>query len=119
VCLTGDQLGALLSQTAGAAASMERGDNEKALADFTRVTEIDPAGQEGFLFRAILHQRLGRVDLALADYDKLLSIAPDEQFYRNRHATLLQQKIRDHGFGPPISNKYRSPVGNCTVYTRG
>ena len=56
--------------------------------DLTRVTEIDPAGQQGFLLRAILHQRLGNVDLALADYEKLLSLAPNEQFYRDRRAAL-------------------------------
>lgn len=68
------------------------GANEKALADLTRLIEIEPNGQGGFLNRALLYENLGKLDLAIADYDKLLSFAPNEHFYVERRSALLEKK---------------------------
>ena len=85
----------------------ERGDFDK-LADLTRVTEINPDRQPGFLRRAVLHERLGNVGFALADYEKLLSLAPDEQFYRSRRDALLQTMTAAPALSP--SPKITAPL---------
>jgi hypothetical protein len=41
---------------------------------------------------ALLYERLGKTDLAIADYDTLIALAPAGTFYVERRAELLKAK---------------------------
>ena len=60
----------------------EKGDYPKAIADFTRVVEIDPKNGKGFNNRAVAHWLKGEPDHALQDLTRAqgLGIAVDPQF---------------------------------------
>jgi len=51
---------------------------ERALADFTRASEIDPANTRSFYYRASVHRVLGDLERALADLDRSLELNPFE-----------------------------------------
>jgi tetratricopeptide (TPR) repeat protein len=73
------------------------GDSDKALADLARAIEIDPKAASGLLNRAFLYERLGKLELAIADYDRLIALGEDDDFYKNRRAELLEK------LGKPVS----------------
>jgi tetratricopeptide (TPR) repeat protein len=96
------------------------GDGDAELADLTRVIELEPTFQRGLVSRALLYERLGKRDLAIADYDALLARSPDEKFYRDRRAALLAKK----GAGAPTPappatqapTRNAAPELDCRVY---
>ena len=75
------------------------GDAKGELAALNCLIEFKP-GETGLLHRALTYERLGRLDLAIADYDALLALDPHGKFYRERRAALL--KARDEGAAPPV-----------------
>jgi tetratricopeptide (TPR) repeat protein len=52
------------------------GDQQKAIADFTRVIELKPAYAEAYLQRGIAHSESGKYENALRDLNKALDLNP-------------------------------------------
>lgn len=57
---------------------VEKGDRERAVADFTRAIKIDPASAPAYFQRAKLHATAGRKAEAIADYRKVLELQPGQ-----------------------------------------
>jgi len=69
-------------------ASQAEGVLIKAREDFTAAIALRPKELAAFFNRAVIHQRLGHVDEAMADIDKVLELMPDSR------AHLLRMRIR-------------------------
>ena len=85
---------------------------ERTIADFTRAAEVNPTYPIPISNRALLYEQTKQYDLAFADYDKLISLPPDDTYYRERKAALLDK------FAPepePIILKSRSPSAPVTA----
>ena len=72
-----------------------RNEVEKAIADLTRAAEVKPDYPVPVGNRALLYEQTKRYDLALADYDKLLSLRPGDTYYTERKAALLDKLTRE------------------------
>ena len=60
-----------------------------ALADYTKVIELDPAYRAAHINRAAINKMMGKYDLALDDYNKVLELTPnDEKTIEAREKTL-------------------------------
>ena len=66
------------------------GDNAGELAAFNRMLALQPQDRRALLGRALLYEKLRKPDLAIADYDTLFTLAPDEKFFRERRAKLAE-----------------------------
>ena len=85
---------------------------EKAIADLTRAAEINPTYPIPISNRALLYEQTKQYDLAMADYDKLLSLSPGDVYYTERKAALLDKLAREP---EPIILKPGSPTAQPTV----
>jgi len=63
-------------------------DTEAEAAALNRVINVAPEGQSGLLRRALAYEQLGKLDLALKDYDALIAMAPSTRFYTERRDRL-------------------------------
>ena len=107
------------------------GDAKGEEAALTRLIALKPKDQYGILLRAFLYEKLGKADLAIADYDSLLGLDPDHKFYRERRAELLALKggvpagpapkvIDAAGDAPPATKAEDAPPElECRVYVPG
>ena len=68
---------------------------EKAIADLTRAAEVNPTYTIPISNRVLLYEQTKQYDLAFADYDKLISLRPDDTYYRERKAALLDKLARE------------------------
>ena len=68
---------------------------EKAIADLTRAAEVNPTYPIPVSNRALLYEQTKQYDLAFADYDKLISLRPDDTYYRERKSALLDKLARE------------------------
>ncbi len=71
----------------------KRGDNELALADFSKSLEINSGTAMAYLDRGAVYSNLGKDSLALLDFNKAIELNPSnpEQYY-NRGRTLVKFK---------------------------
>jgi len=90
---------------------------EKALEDFSRAIQIDPAKADGWLGRANSLQTLGQYEASLQDYDKAIDIDPKlANAYVNRgsaYSNLGEYKkaIADYEKGLALDPKIDDPPG--------
>jgi len=63
------------------------GDYEQALEQLELAIELDPLNVEAYHNRAVIHERQGRADLAIADYNTVLRYTPD---YEPSRAALVR-----------------------------
>jgi tetratricopeptide (TPR) repeat protein len=54
-----------------------KGENEKALADYTRMIALMPRNPDGWNHRGLLYQELGEYDKAIADFTECISLSPE------------------------------------------
>jgi tetratricopeptide (TPR) repeat protein len=54
-----------------------KGENEKALADYTRMTVLKPRDTDGWNSRGCLYQELGEYDKAIADFTACIPLSPE------------------------------------------
>src|SRR4029079_8697262 len=80
---------------------------EKAIADLTRAAELNPTYPIPVSNRALLYEQTQHYDLALVDYDKLLSLRPGDTYYAERKAALVDKLAREP---EPIMLKPGSPA---------
>jgi tetratricopeptide (TPR) repeat protein len=59
-----------------AVAYREKGETEKALADYTRMIALDPKQADGWNSRGNLYHELGEYDKAIADYTQCIPLSP-------------------------------------------
>ena len=85
---------------------------EKAIADLTSAAEVNPTYPIPYSNRALLYEQTKQYDLALADYDKLLSLSPGDAYYTERKAALLEKLAREP---KPIILKPGLPIPQPTV----
>src|SRR5277367_3198660 len=65
--------------------ALDKGDNDTALADFTRAIEIDPVLARAYVSRGRVYATRGEYDKAVADFDRALQIdARNEEAYYSR-----------------------------------
>ena len=80
-----------------------QGNNEEAIADYTRAIELDPTNSRAFNNRGLAHANLEQFEQALADYAKAIELDPDYiRAYKNRLLIVEQQRdlqamARDYG----------------------
>lgn len=55
-----------------------------AVADYTKIIELEPEGAIPYYYRAYSYSELGKYDLALHDCNKAISIEPNAEFYSER-----------------------------------
>ncbi len=94
-----------LGQTMGLAAQAhwKKGNKELAAAAAARAVEYDPETVEGLRIRAKIAQEQGRTEDALADWEKLIELAPSKEFLyeasmehkRLGYAMLLKDRRRE------------------------
>lgn len=64
---------------------LTKGQNEKAIKEYTRALELDPKYSHANNHRGIAYKRLNRFDLAMADFNRALELDPnDADSYANR-----------------------------------
>jgi tetratricopeptide (TPR) repeat protein len=72
---------------------MEKGDHEKALADYDECLRLNPGFYEAFNNRGLIYTGMRKYDLALADFDKSLKLKDDYSYsYTNRGLVYLNTK---------------------------
>lgn len=60
-------------------------DNDKAIADFSMVIQLEPNKARGYLYRGIAYRNAGQYDNAVRDFDKAISMEPQNSLnYLNR-----------------------------------
>jgi tetratricopeptide (TPR) repeat protein len=70
----------------------EKNDLDGAIADFTKVIELNGESLEFcYYFRALAHYRKGNPELAIADLSKAITIKADPRFYDDRGNLLARQ----------------------------
>lgn len=80
-----------------------QGDNEGAIADYTRAIELDPGNSRAWNNRGLAHANLAQTEQALADYTKAIEFDPGYiRAYKNRLLIVEQQRdlqamARDYG----------------------
>ncbi|MCK9374670.1 MAG: tetratricopeptide repeat protein [Syntrophobacterales bacterium] len=85
---------------------LARGQNEKALKEYTRALELDPKLSEAYTDRGIAYKRLNRFDLAMADFNRAIELDPkDADAYANRgliHNTQRRYDLAQEDFDRAI-----------------
>ena len=88
------------------------GQYDKAIADFSRVIEIDPKSKEAYYDRGIAYATIGQVNKSIADYSRLIEIDPSyAKAYSNRGADYfnlgqLDKAIADYTVAIAIDPNY-------------
>jgi regulator of sirC expression with transglutaminase-like and TPR domain len=88
------------------------GQYDKAIADFSRVIEIDPKSKEAYYDRGIAYATIGQVNKSIADYSRLIEIDPRyAKAYSNRGADYfnlgqLDKAIADYTVAIAIDPNY-------------
>ena len=59
-------------------AYVQKGDHDRALADYDRAVELEPKKALGYSHRGGVHEKKGDYDHALADYDRAVELAPED-----------------------------------------
>jgi len=96
----------------------EKNDLEGAIADFTKVIEMNGQSLEFvYYFRGMAHYRKGNPDQAILDFTKAISIKPDPRFYDDRGDLLakrgeLDQAIADLNKAIEIAPRYAKAYGD-------
>ena len=82
----------LVLMPAGDCLYTDTGEYDLAIANFTRVIDLDPENAVAYNSRGIAHDTTGEYDLALADYTEALRLDPDYTYaYNNRGITYYAQ----------------------------
>ncbi|XP_028322687.1 tetratricopeptide repeat protein 1 [Gouania willdenowi] len=93
----------LFSNRAAGRAHLDQ--KEEAITDCTQAIELDPEYVRALLRRAGLYEQTEKLDEALEDYNKVLTLVPDEAVARRACARLPQQiqerneKLKEEMFG--------------------
>jgi tetratricopeptide (TPR) repeat protein len=94
------------------------GQYDKAIADFSRVIEIDPGSKEAYYNRGITYGMIGQVDKSIADYSRLIEIDPKYvKAYSNRGADYfnlgqLDKAIADYTMAITLDPNYTDAFYN-------
>jgi tetratricopeptide (TPR) repeat protein len=97
-----------------------KGDNEKALADYERALKLNPKYANAYNGRANIKAELGDLDGALSDYNRALKFEPkNARFLRNRGLTFVQKgslsaALADYDRAIPLDRK-----NELLYYNRG
>lgn len=62
----------------------------KALTDYTKSISLYPESTAAYINRAFINNMMGNYDLALADYDKILKLTPDDKKAKEQRAKTLK-----------------------------
>lgn len=77
----------------------EKGQSQKALADFEEVLRINPNYLEAYVNRGALYSNLNNTDKALADYEKVITALEPKGKWNNREAKMLSVAYNNRGAG--------------------
>ncbi len=88
----GQELASADQYTQRAIARFQKNDLDGAIADFTKVIEMNGQQLEFcYYFRGMAHYRKGNVDQAITDFTKAIDIKPDARFYEDRGNLLVKK----------------------------
>ena len=99
-------------------ARFEKNDLDGAIADFSKVIEMNGKDQEFcYYFRALAHYRKGHADQAIDDLTKAIAIKPDPRFLDDRGSLLAKQGELDRALvdlnkAIEIAPKYAKAYGD-------
>jgi tetratricopeptide (TPR) repeat protein len=102
-------------------AYLDRGDFDRAIADFDRVIELRPDTSKAFYNRAISYLRRGEFERAVKDFDRVVQLTPDyAPGFRNRgnaYRGLLafDRAIQDYDQAIKLSPEYAVAFSNRGV----
>jgi tetratricopeptide (TPR) repeat protein len=75
---------------------LEKGDLDRAIADYDRAIELDPDYAHTYFDRGFTYRRKGDQDRAIADYDRAIELDPDFALaFMNRGLAYLDQEDLD------------------------
>jgi lipoprotein NlpI len=78
-------------------AYLDKGDNDRAIADFNQAISIDPKNPVPFNNRGVAYRKKGDNDRAIADYNQAISLNPkDHDAYYNRGIAYRNKGDHDH-----------------------
>ncbi|HLF18230.1 MAG TPA: tetratricopeptide repeat protein [Candidatus Omnitrophota bacterium] len=99
---------------------LEKGEFDKALADFNRTIELSPAYVQAYSNRATAYRALRKPGLALADYNKALELRPDNaQALHNRGLLLASLGRYDQALADYAKTLEIAPNYFLAYYNRG
>jgi Tfp pilus assembly protein PilF len=88
----GQELSSAYEYSQRAIARFEKNDLDGAIADFTKVIEMNGKDQEFcYYFRGLAHYRKGNLNQAIDDLSKAISMKPDPRFFDDRGNLLARQ----------------------------
>ena len=71
---------------------LQKDDNDRAIADFTKVIELDPKAANAYNHRGIAYGNKGELDRAIADFDRAIQLDPLlKNAYNNRGLAFSQK----------------------------
>jgi tetratricopeptide (TPR) repeat protein len=70
----------------------DKGDQDRAIADFTTAIWINPREVEAYNSRGLAHDRKGDCDLAIADFNRAMEISPGNPVHYNNRGVAYQCK---------------------------
>lgn len=71
---------------------LQKDDNDRALADFTKAIELDPEGANAYNQRGIAYGNKGDFDRAIADFDKAIQLNPRLRNAHNNRGLAFSRK---------------------------
>jgi tetratricopeptide (TPR) repeat protein len=90
-----------MAYTARAAVYSDRGECERAIADYTRAIELNPEDALAWNNRSITFARMGKLDRAVEDQNRAVELEPRSAYRRRVRAGMLMQA---HQFAAAISD---------------
>src|SRR5262245_27477302 len=76
----------------------DKGDQDRAITDFTTAIRINPRAAEAYNSRGIAHNRKGDCDLAITDFNRAMEISPGDPAHYNNRGVAYQCK-QDYEIG--------------------
>ena len=90
----------------------EKGQYDKAIADYNKAIEIDPKDARAYNNRGIAYGKKGQYDLSIADFNKVIEINPsDAEAYINRGHTHMKSGNKEKACS---DWKRACELGDCT-----
>jgi tetratricopeptide (TPR) repeat protein len=111
----------MLSFLQRAEVNFKIGAKDKALADITRYIELDPDEWGGYFNRGLMYENLGNMSAAIADYDALLRLRPDDSWALDRRKRLIAKYGRTDAPSSPAKateTKTAAPPASASPPTK-
>jgi tetratricopeptide (TPR) repeat protein len=93
-----------------------KGDNDKAIAEFTEATHLDPTFARPYSERGSLYDRMGKHDLAIADFTQVIKLGDEDRGYFIRGLSHALHGQHDQAIAD-FTEAIRVNPNNTTAYS--